>query len=502
MIKQVIVTVLAFAALIGGTLALFALDAPRLVATPAQSGAGLAASQRGVQAHGKVVPVNSVTLSFPAKGIVPEGFVSEVAVKPGAKVEQGALLARLDTRELELQIDEARAALAEVKANYDKLMAGATPEEIKLAKAQLAKAQAQAQQTHGNVTSQDLTAAQANLDRARANLAVVQAGTKPTRVQAAQAALNQARTKLQSQRDRLSADKSNAQLQMEQAANELRNRQASYSQVVWDNQARGDTLEQADIDREAAALRAEQDAEKALQAASINFEQAKQAEISGIAIAEAEVDSAQAFLSELQAGADADVLASARAQVAQAEAEVAKLQGEQRSGALSGAAADATAAQAALEKLTADPRTVDIALVQAQIQQAEVALKRQELMIDLASLRAPIAGTIVGINLKVGEVPSINEPGIVLADLSNWQIETTDLDESGMVRLHEGDSAKITFDSINNFTLTGKVVQIEMPGHTSDLNRNVIYTVVIKPDQQDPRLRWNMSALIEIAPRT
>jgi HlyD family secretion protein len=440
-------------------------------------------------------------LSLPSKGILPEGIVSDVLVQPGSRVQKGDLLVRIDTRDLELRIAQARAVLAQAKSNHDKLLGGATTAEIELAQAQLAGAQAHTQQVRGSVTTQDIAAAQAKLNQARANLSVVLRGTKATRVQAAQATLNQARAKLQTQQDKLSADKTNAQLHMEQAANELRNQQDAYSRIVWENQSRGGALEQADKDREAAALRAVQDADKALQEATVNYEQAKQVEISELAAAQSEVDGAQAFLGEQQAGADADILASARAQVAQAEADLAKLQGDQRAGMLASAMADEAAAQAALSKLTADPATVEVAIAVAQVQQAEVALKREELTLELASLRAPIAGTVVEVNVKAGEVPNIGEPTIILADLSAWQIETEDLTESGVVQLHEGDLAEITFDAIPDFTLTGKVSRIEALGHSTELNRKIFYTVMITPDNYDPRLRWNMSASIEFKPK-
>ena len=48
----------------------------------------------------------------------------------------------------------------------------------------------------------------------------------------------------------------------------------------------------------------------------------------------------------------------------------------------------------------------------------------------------------------------------------------------------------------------GSVSRIEVLGRNSDANRNMIYTVVITPDQQDLRLLWNMSASVEIEPRT
>src|SRR5687767_1935330 len=74
-----------------------------------------------IVARARVEPLHSAALSFATKGIVPEGIVAEVAVAEGDNVEKGALLARIDSRELQLRLEAAKAALAQAQANYDQL---------------------------------------------------------------------------------------------------------------------------------------------------------------------------------------------------------------------------------------------------------------------------------------------------------------------------------------------------------------------------------------------
>jgi HlyD family secretion protein len=455
-----------------------------------------------VVARAKVVPLNSVALSFPSQGSGLDGLVSEVLVKEGDRVEKGALLARMDQRGLELRVEEAQAVLAQAKAHYDQLMAGASPQQVAAARAQLAQAQAKIRQAAGSVTPQDFTAAQAELTEARTALAQLQTGPKDTRVQMAQAAVDRARNRLQTDRDRLSAAKTDAHLQMERAANDLRDKQAEYSRIYWENQGQTNQLDQQRLDREAAALRAIQNAEKALDQARLAYEQARQAEVNGVAAAEAEMREAEAAQREVLAGADASLFAAARARLARAEANIASLQGDQHSGAVDAAAAEAEGAQAALEGITAKPRDVDLAGVVAQIQQAEVALKRSQLDLELAALHAPIAGTIVEVNLKVGEAPRATQPVIVLADFSAWQIITADLNEIDMMRIGEGNPVKITFDALPNFELSGKVVRVSEIGEESFQTQNVTYAAIITPDRHDSRLRWNLTAAVTITPNT
>jgi HlyD family secretion protein len=499
--KQVAVGILVLVLAAAGTLALFSREAPAFVEPDASNRPQQVTAPAAVQVRGRVVPLHSVALNFPTKGLVPEVLVTEVLVQPGETVEQGDVLARLDTRDLQLRVEAARAALAQAQSNHERLLAGATPEEIAVAQAQLAQAQARARAIRGGVTAEDVTAAEADVASSRTDLDV-QSNTRSAVLRTAQADLALARSRLQAAHDRLSSEKTSAQLRMEQAANELRTRQEAYSRVKWANQERGDKIDQFHIDLEAAALREVQDAETALQEAAVRYEQAKQAEIAGVAAAEAEVEVAQAALDALLANADAGEVAAINAAMAQAEADLAKLQGEQRAGALGAADAEEAIAQAVLQRMMAGPRPEDIAIATAEVREAEIALEREQLILEQAELRAPIAGTIVRMNLKVGEMATATDPGVVLADLSAWLIETEDLTEQHVVRLGEGDPVTITFDALPGLTLPGKVTRVEARGNSSFEGRPATYTVVITPDRLDTRLRWNMSAALSIAPRS
>jgi HlyD family secretion protein len=500
--KQAMIVVVAALVLVGGG-TLFVLSSEQLpnllpeVGPPIASAPNAAPSDM-VVITGRVIPLNSVELNFPARGIVPEGAVSEVLVKEGDQIEQGAVLARIDARDQELRVEEANAALAQAKAGYDKLKAGATPLQIQQAQAQVAQAQAKARAATDNVLPQDIAAAQADLDAARAVLAQAQAGPNSTKLRAAQAAIDQARARLRSERDRLSADKTKAQLQMDLAANDLRTRQDTYSRIHWENQGRGPDADQQDIDREAAALREMQDAEKALEQARIGYEQAHQAEISGTAAAEAAVVTAQAALDELGSESDPAALSTARARLAQAEANMARLQGDQHSGALAAAAAEEQQAQATLDLLNTGPGELDLAGAAAQVQLAEIALKRSQLALDLTAVRAPFAGTIVKVDLKVGQLPNATAPAIVLADLSSWQVVAEDLSEIDVVRVEAGTPVTVVFDALPGTELPGKLQHVAIIGTENIETLGTSYTAHVILDQQDSRLRWNMSASVHI----
>jgi HlyD family secretion protein len=112
-------------------------------------------------------------------------------------------------------------------------------------------------------------------------------------------------------------------------------------------------------------------------------------------------------------------------------------------------------------------------------------------------LTAPFAGTITTLDVRVGEFAS---PGAVvarLADTSNMQVETTDLTELNIVNVKEGTSVTMTFDAIPGLELPGKVTRIRSYG--DNRQGDIVYTVYVTPDQQDARLRWNMTAKVNIS---
>jgi HlyD family secretion protein len=63
------------------------------------------------------------------------GKVSEILVDVGSKVKQGDILVKLDTQDLQVQVDQAQAAVNTAKANLNNLMNSSRPEQIASAQA-------------------------------------------------------------------------------------------------------------------------------------------------------------------------------------------------------------------------------------------------------------------------------------------------------------------------------------------------------------------------------
>jgi HlyD family secretion protein len=238
-------------------------------------------------------------------------------------------------------------------------------------------------------------------------------------------------------------------------------------------------------------------AETAVQQAQVAYDTARQAEVSGIQSAEQQVSGAQADLDKLRASADADELAAARAQVASSRAGLDKLGGEQRGGAIGAAQAAVDQAQANLDKLRAGASKSNLAAAEAEVQRAQAALKIAQVAMAETELRAPFGGTVAALDAQVGEFVAPSTPVVHLADLSEWQIETTDLTELNIVRVRAGSQAAMTFDAIPGLELLGKVSRIRALGENKQ--GDITYLVTITLDRQDPRLHWNMTATATIA---
>lgn len=112
-----------------------------------------------------------------------------------------------------------------------------------------------------------------------------------------------------------------------------------------------------------------------------------------------------------------------------------------------------------------------------------------------AEVRAPFAGVITSMNLKVGEFAASGQPVVTVADLSNWIVKTTDLTELDVVNIKEGQPVTVTLDAIPNITLKGNVLSISQ---TYSLKQaDTVYEVTILLTDQNPAMRWGMTAEVK-----
>lgn len=112
-----------------------------------------------------------------------------------------------------------------------------------------------------------------------------------------------------------------------------------------------------------------------------------------------------------------------------------------------------------------------------------------------ATLTAPFDGTLVEIAVIPGELVQVNQPVLVLADLSHLQIVTTDLSERDIARVKIGQTANVYIEALD-LTVTGKVMRVLPIAET--VGGDVVFPVTIALDEQPDGLLWGMSAEVEI----
>ncbi len=456
-----------------------------------------------VIADGKVLPVRDVTLSFTLSGTLAKILVAE-----GDTVTVGQPLVQLDTRALVLRLDQAKVGLARAQAKYDQIAAGAPPESIAVAKAGLSKAQAVAALVQTGVLKSDIEASKSQLADAKAALAAVR-NPKATDRDMAEAALNQATATLKQQHAALSAAKTAAKLAMDQAVQALTQTQITYAstqenwQYVQDNRRDpffhalklNDAQQQQYYDLMVKAESAMHSAELQVQTAQVAYDNAQQAESSGVSIAESRVSDAQARLDQLQYP-DESRLAAAQAKVSLAESNLARLQGGARTAQLDTAAADVSQAEAQLAQIAAPARAVDLAAAQVEIDAAKIVVAQAQYDLDQATLTAPFAGVVATMDLTVGELMNPALPAVVIADTQVWHVETEDLNELQVVNVQVGDAVSVSFDAMPDIVIPGTIRSINLFG--SNRQGDIVYTAVVDLVKSDPRLRWNMTATITV----
>lgn len=417
----------------------------------------------GVSGSGEIKAVGDADLVFQA-----QGTVAEVKVKEGDLVKKGDLLAILDIRAFDQQLHQAQAVLDNAKA-----------QEAALTEAP---------------RSTDAAAAAAAVRQAQAALDAVKAGAKAPDLAQAEAGLTAAQANLQGTRDKLSLAKTQAEAQMNQAAQALTQAQARYAQMktYWDHieaegtdpvvpqvtdtktgKKVGNTLSDGQRENYYAQLvqaeAAMHQAEQGLQLAQAAFETAKQGEPVGIQAAQQQLAQAQALVDKLRLPPDSAQLAAAQSGLAQA--------------------------QAAQARLTAAPRDAQKAAAAAGVAQAQAALELAQINREHAEIRAPFDGIVAEVNIDPGDPSTVvGQPAIKVVDVSTLHVDAriTDVDIS---RVAVGQPAEVRADAMPDKVYKGKVTYVSPAATTVGTIRTYLVRVALDDIEG---LRAGMSARVDI----
>ncbi len=142
-----------------------------------------------------------------------------------------------------------------------------------------------------------------------------------------------------------------------------------------------------------------------------------------------------------------------------------------------------------------DPVTV---AANAQVASAQAAVTAAQAALDRAVVRAPFDGRVVDVQIEPGQLVAPGTALVILADLSELRVETTDLTELNITKVRLGIPAKVSVDGLGNQEFAAQVIQIA--DQSTKNSGDVVYKVTLRLLQPVSDLRWGMSASVRITP--
>ena len=390
-----------------------------------------------IWASGKLTPV-----SWANVGPATPGSVAAIHVESGDWVSAGDVLLELENAVLQGQVAAAEAAVSEAQAALAKLKAGATTADIAAGEAAVAAAKAQVA-----VAGAALLEVQSAVDAANAQVSMAQA-------QYAEVASHP------TEQEQIAA-----RAVIAQAEAALRNAQAAYNLVKDDAQV-------GSLPQSLALMQATANIEAANAQQAAILQGPTQAQL---AVAARAIDAARVGVTAAEnraPGAEANVRA---------------------------AMAAVDSAEAALNKLREGATAEDIAMAEARVASAQAALMSAAAQLRLTRVLAPFDGQVGLVNVRAGETVNPGDPTVLLGDTGQMHVETTDLRETDVINVHEGQTVEVTFDALPDRIFDGTVASVAPVSSAEQGSTN--YTVDVDVADLDPALRWGMTAFVNIRPQ-
>lgn len=348
---------------------------------------------------GALTAVGTVELTQPRQVILEAaGQVDTIEVEEGDAVAAGDVLITLDTTYLDWAVEQAEIGFETARINFEELGEQVKESDIAVAEANLLLAQENLAETQRGPTQEELAAAESAVAAAWARHAELLEQPTPAQINMALANLKKAEIAVQAA-------------------------QREYDKIAWLPEAAAtsaaDALQQATIDLEAA--RAAYD------------EANKPATESEIQSAVAAAQSAQATLNELRTKPTAAELADAQAKVA--------------------------AAQAALEDAQQGSKESELRKGELAVRQAMIGLEEARLARQNAQVVAPIDGTILSIDVELGQQAAAGSVVATMADTANVDL-VVNVEQKDISRVSVGQPVVVSIYALPADTFFGVVDKI------------------------------------------
>jgi len=427
-----------------------------------------------VSATGQVKKGEEINLGFKSSGTI-----KTINVKTGDWVEQNQILAKLDASQLEIQLQESLANLSLAQAKLDKLLAGATKEEIAVKEAQVSSAKTTLVNAEKNLV--DITAiANESLESAYEDGLTT---------------LDDAYLKINNSANTISYIQRNYFFGMDQESFQVKEIDTKAKQTVLQIKS---LLDSAKNSTDKTKI------ETSLAGAKTNLEGVSDNLAALRAICEGKtyrtvVSSASKALIDDERGYINTTLTN----VVSAQQTIVSTRLDNQSDINTAEATVSTSketlskAEKDLALTTAKPRQEDVNLNQAQVSQAEANANLLRNQIRESEISAPIVGQVTKVEKEIGEVvqPSMTDVVISLLPKEPFQIEV-DIAETDIGKISLGDNCQISLDAFPEKYFDGKVIEID-PAATV-IQGVVYYRVKISLETEEAGIKPGMTASVEI----
>jgi len=135
----------------------------------------------------------------------------------------------------------------------------------------------------------------------------------------------------------------------------------------------------------------------------------------------------------------------------------------------------------------------------AALESAEMALEQAQANLEKATLRAPMAGTVLSVSVERGDaVTTAGADLFTIADLGAFEA-TADFAESDIVEIVEGQSVLLEFDALPDEPREGEVIHVALQGEVDASGGSLTtYEVTVSVPNPPALLRVGMTAHVDI----
>lgn len=165
---------------------------------------------------------------------------------------------------------------------------------------------------------------------------------------------------------------------------------------------------------------------------------------------------------------------------------------------LDAALAAETEAKYQYDQSTGGANKDQLALAQARLENAKAQVSAAESNLSNYVLTAPFDGVVADVAVEAGEQVGAESRAVSIVNASSWIIETTDITELEVVNVAVGQKVTFTADALSGVTMHGVVTEVSQSSFVQ--GGDVIYTVRIKAEDVDPRVKWGMTVEVTFEP--